>query len=322
MAAPGLLRWIRSALGGEVPQAELEARRGAGTAAYTLADEGDASVGEDRSSQLFRLCAWNAFALQTIADRLLATDAADDPATAGYVPRSTLTFVSACLDEVPIWIRRARVVESDPEARVAAALPARLPPWLYDEPTRQSELHGLQSAYEALQSRVESRVLVFAEAAPAGRAREVGELRRVCAEMKSAADYAAGIWVRNAGPIDRGEVRWRLLDALQHAFDLGQLLALPSLVEVARVRQDRDEGLPLGPDASGLQIGAGWPVLDRDRVLLGLVVRVCGDRVTGEFAGVDVASSIATAELHVEPTVIASIGMGEIKLSVPKNELS
>src|SRR5207253_564735 len=172
--------------------------RGAGTAAYTLADEADASVGEDRSSQLFRLCAWNAFALQTIADRLLATDAADDPATAGYVPRSTLTFVSACLDEVPIWIRRARVVESDPEARVAAALPARLPPWLYDEPTRQSELHGLQSAYEALQS--------------------------------------------------------------------------------------RDEGLPLGPDASWLQIGAGWPVLDRDRVLLGLVVRVCGDRVTGEFA--------------------------------------
>ena len=63
-------------------------------------------------------------------------------------------------------------------------------------------------------------------------------------------------------------------------------------------------------------------MLDRDRVLLGLVVRVCGDRVTGEFAGVDVASSIATAELHVEPTVIASIGMGEIKLSVPKNELS
>ena len=65
-----------------------------------------------------------------------------------------------------------------------------------------------------------------------------------------------------------------------------------------------------------------WPVLDRDGVLLGLVVRVCGDRVTGEFAGVDVASSIATAELHVEPTVIASIGVGEIKLSVPKAELS
>src|SRR5207253_1454038 len=83
--------------------------------------------------------------------------------------RSTLTFVSACLDEVPIWIRRARVVESDPEARVAAALPARLPPWLYDEPTRQSELHGLQSAYEALQSRVESRLLVFADAARPGR---------------------------------------------------------------------------------------------------------------------------------------------------------
>src|SRR5439155_2496626 len=104
---------------------------------------------------------------------------------------------------------------------------------------------------------------------------------RLCRDEVCRGLRGRNLWVRNAGPIDRGEVRWRLLDALQHAFDLGQLLALPSLVEVARVRQDRDEGLPLGPDASGLQIGAGWPVLDRDRVLLGLVVRVCGDRVTG-----------------------------------------
>jgi hypothetical protein len=318
----GFLRWIRSTLHGEVSQAELEARRGAGTAAYSLAEEAGASRGDDRGSQLFRLCAWNAFALQTIADRLIAVDAADDPVTAGYVPRATLRFVSKCLDEVPNWIRQARVAESDPQARIAAVLPARLPPWQYDEPTRQSELHGLQSAYEALQSRVESDLLAFAAAAPAGRAREVGELRHVCAEMKTAADYAAGIWLRNAGPVDRGEVRWRLLDALEHAFTLGQLLALPSLVEVARVRQDRDEGLPLGRDASWLQIGRGWPVLDRDGVILGLVHRVCGDRATGEFAGVDLARSIASAELHIEPGVIAEIGLGEIRLSVSGKELA
>ena len=139
--------------------------------------------------------------------------------------------------------------------------------------------------------------------------------------MKTAADYAAGIWLRNAGPVDRGEVRWRLIDALEHAFTLGQLLALPSLVEVARVRQDSDEGLPLGRDASWLQIGRGWPVLDRDGVTLGIVHRVCGDRATGEFAGVDLAPSIARAELHIEPGVIAAIGLGGIRLAVPGAEL-
>ena len=34
---PGFLNWIRSTLRGEVSAAELYARRGAGTAAYSLA---------------------------------------------------------------------------------------------------------------------------------------------------------------------------------------------------------------------------------------------------------------------------------------------
>src|SRR6184192_3142821 len=141
------LRWIRSSLHGEVSAAELQARRAAGTAAYALIEEAAAAEGADRGTRLFRLCAWNAFALQALADQLLDVDTADDPATAGYVPRSTLGFASACLDEVPHWIRQARVVQSDPTARIGGTLPARLPPWRHDEPTRQSELHGLRSGY-------------------------------------------------------------------------------------------------------------------------------------------------------------------------------
>jgi len=75
----GIVRWIGSTLGGEVSVADLDARRGAGTAAYSLLDEANAAAGDDRSTRLFRLCAWNAFALQTIADTLIAADAAADP---------------------------------------------------------------------------------------------------------------------------------------------------------------------------------------------------------------------------------------------------
>ena len=223
----GIVRWIRSALGGEVSIADLDARRGAGTAAYSLLDEANAAAGDDRSTRLFRLCAWNAFALQTIADTLIAADAAGDPATAGYVPRSTQSYAAACLNAVPEWIRQARVVISDPAARIASDLPARLPRWQHDEPTKHIELRGLRAAFEALQPRVESDLEAFCAGASPDRAREVARLRRVCAEMASNADYANALDLRSAGPVDRGEVRWRLLDALEHAFELGQLLALP-----------------------------------------------------------------------------------------------
>ena len=147
---PGFINWLRSTIRGEVSAADLYLRRGAGTAAYSLADEAAAAEGVDRGTRLFRVCAWNAFALQTIADTLIDVDAANDPATAGYVPQSTLNFASDCVDRVPDWIRLARVVQSDPSARVRD-LPARLPVWRRDESTRASELQGLRSAYEALE---------------------------------------------------------------------------------------------------------------------------------------------------------------------------
>jgi len=313
--------WIRSLLRGEVSTAGIEARRRAGMAAYSLAEEAEAVEGDERGTCLFRLCAWNAFALQTIAETLLDVDAADHPATAGYVPASTFRFVDACLDEVPDWIRRARVVEGDPDARVGAALPARLPRWRHDEPTTPGELHGLRRAYESLEPRVESSLQEAVAAAPASRSREIGELRRVRAEMASAAEYAETIRRRNAGPVDRGEARWRLLDALEHAYLLGQLLAVPTLVEVERVREDRDEELPLAQEASWLQIGPGWPVVDSDDVHLGVVQRVRGDRATGAFEGLDVDSSIASGLLHVPAGAVAGIGAGEIRLSVRRAEL-
>lgn len=310
--------WLRSLLRGEVSTAEIEARRRAGMAAYSLAEEADAATGDDRGTRVFRLCAWNAFALQTIAETLLDSDTADDPATAGYVAPSTLRFVGECLDAVPDWIRQARVVEGAPAARVGAALPARLPRWRHDEPTTEIELHGLRRAYEALEPRVESGVEAAAAATPA---RVTGELRRVRAEMASTADYAEALRSRNAGPVDRGEARWRLLDALEHAFLLGQLLAMPTLAEVARVRDEREEELPLAPEPSWLQIGPGWPVLDRDGARVGQVQSVRGDRETGVFEGIDVDPSIASGLLHVPARAVARIGAGEIRLSVRRDEL-
>jgi hypothetical protein len=277
--------------------------------AYGLFEDADEWTGDDRGSQYFRLCAWIAFALQTIADRLLDADTAADPATEGYVPRSTLAFAQACYDQVPDWLSLARDMRSDPDPRLANRLPARLPRWEHDEPTRASELRGLQDAFEVLQARTETKVNALT-----GSDRAAAELRHVCSKMQGDADYAEAVGMRGAGPIERGEARAHLLNALQGAFLLGQLLALPTLVEVERVERDDEEDLPLSESPSWLQIGPGWAVLDAGGTRIGNVVRVSGDRSTGAFEGLEIADGVDSAGRHVAPDEIAAIRRGEIRL--------
>jgi hypothetical protein len=279
-------------------------------AAYGLFDEAEQWSGDDRASQYFRLCAWNAFALQTIADRLLDADTAADSGTVGYVPRATLGFARGCYDQVPDWLSLARGMRTDPDPRIANQLPARLPHWNHDEPTRASELHGLRDAFEALQARTQTKVNVLSATDRAS-----VELRHLCVEMQGAADYAEEVALRGAGPVERGEARAHLLVALQRAFMLGQLLALPTLVDVERVEHDHEENLPLSASPSWLQIGPGWAVLDVNGRRIGVVVRVCGDRGTGAFEGLDVAAGVESAGRHVAPDEIAEIRRGEIRLS-------
>jgi hypothetical protein len=308
----GLLTWLRSTLRGEVPTGDLYARRGAGTAAYSLAEEAACVEGDDRGTCLFRVCAWNAFALQTIAETMLDVDAEDDPGTAGYAPPATLRFASDCIDCVPDWIRLARIVQTDPEARVRS-LPATLPPWSNGRPTKRSELHGLRTAYEALSARVQTDLQKLGATLPTA---SLAQIRRLCAEMTSSAEYANAIALGKAGAVDRGEARWRLLSALEDAFLLGQLLALPSLVEITRARDPGGRQSGLTDTTSWLAVRPGWPVIDADGVMVGLVQRALGDRDTGAFEGVEVASGIETATLQVPMSAIATIASGEIKLSV------
>ena len=311
-----MLRRLRSTLRGEVSTAELESRRRAGALAYSLAEEADALEGSDRGAQIFRLCAWNAFALQTIADTLIDCDTEDDPATAGYVPRSTLLYASACVDQVPRWISCARVVRGDPQADLANRIPASLPRWRYDEPTTRGELHGLRMAYEALQPRVETGV----QAATADPAR-LGQMRRMLAEMTSSAEYAAAIMRADLRAVDRGEVRARLLDALRHAFELGQVLAVPTLTDIVQGHRDEPEEPSIARPLSWIDVDTNCIVVDSARQRVGFVLRVRGDRATGEFGGIDVNVGTDRPDLFVPPAVVAAIRSGEVVLSVPRAEL-
>lgn len=308
-----MFRWLRSTVRGEVSITDLEARRHAGAIAYSLAEEADALQGADRGAQLFRLCAWNAFAFQTIVDTLVECDARDHPPTAGYVPRSTLRFASPCADEVPQWIRYARMAQGDPNLQLAGRVPAALPRWQHDEPTTRGELFGLRTAYEALQPRVETSLQALA-AAGAAEASVLGQMRRMLAEMTSAAEYAVALLRPDLGPVDRGEARARLLDALDRALELGQVLAMPSLLAVVQAERRRADDVPFTGSLSWLEIETGWLVLDSARTRIGRVARVRGDRITGELAGIEVSTASDRPDRVVSATEIGTIASGEVVL--------
>jgi hypothetical protein len=141
------------------------------------------------------------------------------------------------------------------------------------------------------------------------------------AEMTSAADYAEALMRPKLGPVDRGEVRARLLDALRHAFELGQALALPTLTDVVRRHRDEPEELSIARPLSWLDVDTNCIVLDSAGQRVGFVLRVRGDRATGEFGGIDVNVGTGRADLFVPPAAVAAIRSGEVALSVPREKL-
>ncbi|MGH2971626.1 MAG: hypothetical protein ACRDLE_05770 [Gaiellaceae bacterium] len=308
-----MLRWLRSTVRGEVSIAELEGRRRAGAIAYSLAEEADDVQDNDRGAQLFRLCAWNAFAFQTIVDTMIDSDTRESPPTAGFVPRSTLRFASPCADEVPRWIRYARMAQGDPDLQLDDRLPAPLPKWIHDEPTTRTELVGVRKAYEALQPRVETNLQALAASGTAD-VHTLGQLRRLLAEMTSAAEYASALLGPDLGAVARGEVRFHQLEALRRALELGQVLAMPSLLAVVDMERRRDDDVPLAAGLSWLEIEPGWLVLDTTGTRVGRVACVRGDRVTGEFAGIDVSITDDRPDRVVTPEEIATIADAEIVL--------
>ncbi len=205
------------------------------------------------------------------------------------------------------------MAQGDPDLHLGDRLPAALPLWKHDEPTTTGELVGLRTAYEALQPRVETSLQALAAGGTVG-PHELAQMRRLLAEMTSAAEYAIALLRPGLGPVDRGEVRWRLLDALGQAIDLGQVLAMPSLLEVVRAQRNQRDDVPLAAGLSWLDVEPGWMVLDNTRTRVGRVARVRGDRSTGELAGIDIATASDRPDRAASPDEIAEITLGEVRL--------
>jgi hypothetical protein len=242
---PGLVTRLAAAMHGEVAAATVEAYRRAGAAAYQdlldaeqlradLAAAGGSlwTARPDQASQL--VCAWNAFALQTLGDQLVEADYQADPRTVGYLPPVTAEQAAAFLGEVEQWSTRARRAASDQTYDVTAeiALPARLPEWVKVEPCPRPHLTAMLSAARAMRGRAEAALADLAKAPPPeGKADEASRLKGLAAEADSVVSFGESLWSPDAGDEVHEKVENSLRRGIAAFYRLGQLLAMPALLD-------------------------------------------------------------------------------------------
>jgi hypothetical protein len=273
---PTLMTRLAAAMHGEIAATTVEAYRRAGAAAYqdmldaeqlrvSLAASGGSlwTTRPHQASQL--LCAWNAFALQTLGDQLVEADYQADSRTVGYLPRVTAEQAAAFLGEVGHWSAQARRAASDETYDVTAefAVPAPLPYWVEVEPCPPAHLAAMLAAARAMRGRAEAALADLVKAtAPKGKAGAASRLRGLAAEADSVTSFGESLW----SPGATGEIHEKVENSLRRGiaayYQLGQLLAMPDLLEEPEITASRFNGtrLPL-PGQPGFD---PWCLTDPD----------------------------------------------------------
>lgn len=237
--------WSRlcALLKGEVSAEVLEAYRRAGGAVYKLLDDvedqrlackvqGRHPWELEEAKQAELLCTWNAFALQTLGDQLVAADERADPTTVGYVPPVTAEQALLLYNQVEGWLSRARQAQSNPAYRCDVDLPAELPPWVEVEPCPRPHLEAMLEASRSLWAHAEAAMATFPTAeVPSEWQTAIERLRQLLAEANAKADYAEQLSGGRVPPQLHERIERSLKEALEGYYRLGQLLAMPELIE-------------------------------------------------------------------------------------------
>ncbi|GIW37188.1 MAG: hypothetical protein KatS3mg073_1333 [Meiothermus sp.] len=227
------LRTVSARARGYLSTEALEAYRRAGAGVYALLGELEASHPNPWtaafSSQIYLLCVWNAFALQTLGDQMLAADEHLEPTSPGLVPPQTHALIRKFYQGSAEWLASAREAEQGryPEEE----LPASLPPW--EGATRYPRvfLEALLEAAQALQQHVEARWGDFEQyPLPGDKAHLLERLRQKRRRAQTKLDYTLRLLSPQGTSVPSTVVQHLRL-AVSSYFRLGQFLALPVLLD-------------------------------------------------------------------------------------------
>ncbi|MVN88905.1 hypothetical protein GO986_19365 [Deinococcus sp. HMF7620] len=258
MDTPGIWARVRAFTRGERDAQTLYAYRQAGAAVHPLLDAAerrrfDLLVGGvspfalQRHVGLELACAWNAFALQTLGDKMLAADEAADPDTVGFVPPVTYDQVEAYYQQVQRWLGYASQAEHDPEFDLPpGTLPAALPAWSPVEPCPQPHLSAMMAALEALRLHAEAAMHNLEQATPAADQAKVAKLRGQFAAAMSGAQYAASMYRPGVSTEVHEQIETKAKAAIEALYRVGQLISYPALLEerVPESAQPSRDGRP------------------------------------------------------------------------------
>ena len=235
---PGWREKFKASSRGEVSREGLDPYRAAGSSVYSYIldlDEMRFDAATQPNIQIALLAGWNAFALQSLGDKMLDADAEYDPATAGFVPPVTAEQAMAFYEPVQGWMSRARAAQANPSYKLDAELPEVLPEWVEVEPCPPAHLLALREAVDQLRRHTESVLSGFDPGGSYAHARDI--VAQGTAEAASAAEYANGLWgAATATPPARMHeaIEANLKHAAEAYFYLGQVIAMPSLADAPR----------------------------------------------------------------------------------------
>lgn len=181
-------------------------------------------------TQTALLCAWNAFALQVLGDRLLEADYQSAPSTAGYVPPVTAEQALAFYGQVPEWLSRARQARASSSFRLDVEVPATLPAWSEVEPCPRPHLAAMRSALDQLRRHTSAAMAGFhLQLDQPERRRAHDHVHEVLAEAEAAASYSDRLWTPEVPASVHEAIEDHAKLAVERFYEAGQLLAMPRL---------------------------------------------------------------------------------------------
>lgn len=259
MNSPGVWTRVRAFARGERDAERLYAYRRAGAGLHPMLDaaerrrldlalSGTSPFAMTSTTGLELACAWNAFALQTLADQLLQADETADPGTVGFVPPVTFDQAEAYYRDVQRWLAHATRAAHDPHFTLPpGTLPAKLPAWSPVEPCPRPHLDAMLAALNAMRLHVEAALHHVEQATPEADARRLARLSGEVQEALVKARYAADMFVPGASDTLHEQIETHAKQAIEALYRAGQLLGDPQLLDPPRsaAKAQRPPGVPL-----------------------------------------------------------------------------
>lgn len=240
----------------EIDASSLEAYQRAGNVVFDLVLETEVQKQHGLSmwhapinTQIQNLCLWNALVLQTLGDQLLNADYRLNPKTVGYVPPATAKQIENFYHPVETWLNHAYQAQKNTSytlKELGVSVPAVLPTWLtlqemLNHRSKKQEvtryLEGLLSAAKTLALHIDMQFQQVDLNSTDDHKTTAHKLQQLYANISTTLEYVIQLWGNELAEGLHDKIEQGIRRLINTLWLLGQLLAMPSLVDKINIQQ-------------------------------------------------------------------------------------